>query len=59
MIEGDITPAVGAVTCRTVRAKLAVMRIFLFMTGVAIGCQSFEYIVYMALRAWNIGVSAG
>ena len=58
VIERHVIPTGGPVTCRTVRAKLAVVGVVLFVTGVAIRRRAFEDIVEVTLRARHIGVSA-
>lgn len=44
--------------CAAVRAKLTLVRVVLFMTGVAVCRRTLEYIVRMTLRGGDPGVSA-
>ena len=59
VVKGNIVPACGFVTRRTVRAKLPTMRVVLFMARAAVCRGAFEHAVYVTLRAGNTGVGAG
>lgn len=58
VIEGHVVPTRGSVTSPTIRTELAVMRVVLLMTGVAVCRRALEHIVDMALGARDLGVSA-
>jgi len=58
VVEGDVIPIRGAMTCRAIRAKATIVMIVLLMTGETIRRCTLEDIVNVALVAFDAGVLA-
>ena len=58
VIESYIAPAIGAMTCSTIRSKTAAMVIVGCMTGVTIGRRSLINPVGVTRRAGQVGMPA-
>jgi hypothetical protein len=58
VIESHIIPTCGRMTGRTIIAKLALMRVALFMTRIAIHRRALENIVNMTRCTGNAGMSS-